>query len=160
MRIQAAAYGFEHLTFLADSVDNEDVSGLLSCLSKGGVTPGEKSDNENHQRIYLANQGTFAGNLVIASDKGFRAIESHTKLTLVPYLGKLRTPKFITGEIMGERPIREFLERYDVLVIEAIDIEAIRDYNARFSDIKEQIIRLQPQRDQDYSAAFGRALLQ
>ncbi len=160
MKIQAAAYGCEHLVFLADSASDADVAGLLALLSKSGITHNVKRDAKAYQEVDLKNQETYAGNLVISSQEGILEIEGKTKLTLMPYLRRLRQPKFISGEINGEHPIREVLGQYDFLVIEAIDQQAMTDYKARFSDIAGPVIRVQPQRDQEMSVAIGRSWLE
>jgi len=155
MKIQAAAYGYGGLIFLADSVSDADVTGLLVHLSESGIAHIAKRDNGIDREIDLTHQEGYAGNLFIASQDSGSRIRSATKLTLMPYLGRLREPKLITGEIKGEIPIREILRQYDFLVIEAIDENSMKDYNRRFSDLEGPLVRVQPHQDQERSIAIG-----
>lgn len=160
MKIKAAAYGCERLIFLADSVNDTDVSGLLANLSKSGVAHVIKRDNGIHSEISLTNKEKYAGNLFIASKEGSSKIRSMTKLTLMPYIRRLIEPKFIIGEIIGERPIRKVLRQYNFSIIEAIDKENMADYSARFSDLKGIVVRVQPQQDQEMSITIGYSWLE
>jgi len=154
MEIQAASYGYGRLIFLADSVSDSDLTGLLDHLSKGGLANQSKRNNGNYHEIDLTNQGRYAGELIVAPQ--VRGIQDKTKLTLMPYLGRLREPKFIAGEVGGENAIKELLGQYDFLVIEAIDQQSMIDYNTRFSDLaKRPSVRVQPQQDQEMSVAIG-----
>ncbi len=158
MKIQAAAYGCERLTFLADSASDADLTSLLAHLSKGGLANQSKRDNEAYREIDLTTQGRYAGGLIIAQQ--VRGIQDKTKLTLMPYLNRLREPKFVTGEIEGECPIREILRQYDFLMVEAIDQQSMIDYNTRFYDLaKRPYVRVQSQQDQEMSVAIGHSWL-
>lgn len=158
MRIQAAAYGCERLIFLADSVSDLDLTGLLDTFSKDGLANQSKRDNDAYREIDLTNQGRYAGGLVVAPQ--IKGIQDKTKLTLMPYLGRLREPKFMAGEVGGENAIRGILGQYDFLVIEAIDQQSMIDYNKRFLDLtRRSPIRVQPQQDQEMSVATGHSWL-
>lgn len=158
MKIQAAAYGCERLIFLADSVSDSDLISLLCHLSKGGLANQSKRDNDAYREIDLTNQGRYAGGLIVAPQ--VKGIQDKTKLTLMPYLGRLREPKFMAGEVGGEDAIRGILGQYDFLMIEAIDQQSMIDYNTRFSDLaKRPCIRVQPQQDQEMSVAIGHSWL-